>query len=122
MPAHLRHEQDDVYRLELTDRLSSAELNAVGKQLLAGMEQSPAGTVRLLVVLQPQFAGWDAGSNWSDLTFYVRHGEAISRIAIVGDEQWRDHALMFSAAGLRRAPVEYFTTGAIDAARQWIRE
>jgi hypothetical protein len=122
MPAHLRHEQDDVYRLELTDRLSSAELNAAGKQLLAGMEQSPAGTVRLLVVLQPQFAGWDAGSNWSDLTFYVRHGEAISRIAIVGDEQWRDHALMFSAAGLRRAPVEYFTTGAIDAARQWIRE
>jgi hypothetical protein len=122
MPAHVCHEQDDVYRMELTGRLSSGELNAAGKEVLSAMQQSPAGTVRLLVVLQPQFAGWDSASNWSDLTFYVRHGESISRIAIVGDEQWRDHAMMFSAAGLRRAPVEYFTTGAIDAARQWIRE
>lgn len=120
MSAHLHHEQNDVYRLEVAGQLSAAEFDAAGKGLIDGMNRSANGTVRLLVVLQPQFSGWDPGSNWSDLTFYVRHGDRLAKIAIVGDEQWRDHALMFAAAGLRRSPVEYFPTGAIDAAREWL--
>jgi hypothetical protein len=50
----------------------------------------------------------------------VTYGDAIERIAIVGDERWRDLALMFAAADLRKAPVEYFAPDAIAEARGWL--
>ena len=105
MPARLTHEHDAVYRLEVSGRLSSAELDTAGSALVDGMRSAPGGTVRLLVVLR-DFEGWDPVSNWSNLTFYARHGDGIGRLALVGEEKWRDLAMMFSAAGLRKAEVE----------------
>ena len=119
MPAQLTHERDDVYRLEVGGRLSSAELDTAGSALVDGMRSAPGGTVRLLVVLQ-NFEGWDPVSNWSNLTFYARHGDGIGRLALVGEERWRDLALMFSAAGLRKAEVEYFTQDALEKAHEWL--
>ena len=91
MPAQLTHEHDAVYRLEVSGRLSSAELDTAGSALVDGMRSAPGGTVRLLVVLR-DFEGWDPGSNWSNLTFYARHGDGIGRLALVGEEKWRDLA------------------------------
>jgi hypothetical protein len=119
MSATLTHEHDDVYRLDVGGRLSAAELDAAGRALVEGMRQAPGGTVRLLVVLR-EFEGWDPGSNWSNLTFYARHGDGIGRLALVGEERWRDLTLMFSAAGLRKAEVEYFIPDAIETARAWL--
>jgi hypothetical protein len=119
MPAQLTHEHDAVYRLEVSGRLSSAELDTAGSALVDGMRSAPGGTVRLLVVLR-DFEGWDPGSNWSNLTFYARHGDGIGRLALVGEEKWRDLSLMFSAAGLRKAEVEYFAQDALDKAREWL--
>jgi hypothetical protein len=81
------------------------------------MEQ--AGTVRLLFVLTG-FEGWEPGAPWNDLTFYVRHGERIERIAIVGDERWKSESLMFAGADLRSGPVEFFVPGALTKAREWL--
>jgi hypothetical protein len=119
MPAQLTHEHDDVYRLDVSGRLSSAELDAAGSALIDGMRDAPGGTLRLLVVLG-NFEGWDPVSNWSNLTFYARHGDGIGRLALVGEERWRDLALMFSAAGLRKAAVEYFAQDALDKAHEWL--
>ena len=119
MPAQLTHEHDDLYRLEVSGRLSSAELDTAGSALVDGMGSAPGGTVRLLVVLR-DFEGWDPVSNWSNLTFYARHGDGIGRLALVGEEKWRDLSMMFSAAGLRKAAVEYFTQDAEDKAHEWL--
>jgi hypothetical protein len=119
MPAQLTHEHDDVYRLEVSGQLSSAELDTAGRALVDGMRNAPGGTVRLLVVLR-NFEGWHPGSNWSNLTFYARHGDGIGRLALVGEDRWRDLALMFSAAGLRKAEVEYFTQDALEKAHEWL--
>jgi hypothetical protein len=119
MPAQLTHEHDDVYRLEVSGRLSSAELDTAGRALVEGMRSAAGGTVRLLVVLR-DFDGWDPVSNWSNLTFYARHGDGIGRLALVGEEKWRDLSMMFSAAGLRKAAVEYFTQDAEDKAHEWL--
>jgi hypothetical protein len=119
MPAQLTHEHDDVYRLEVSGQLSSAELDTAGRTLVDGMRNAPGGTVRLLVVLR-NFEGWHPGSNWSNLTFYARHGDGIGRLALVGEDRWRDLALMFSAAGLRKAEVEYFTQDALEKAHEWL--
>jgi stage II sporulation SpoAA-like protein len=56
------------------------------------------------------------------LTFYVKHGDSIQRIAIVGDERWRDEARMFASADLRRASVEFFPLPALAEARRWLAE
>ena len=61
-----------------------------------------------------------AHPGWSDLSFYVKHGDKIERIAIVGPERWRSEALMFAAADLRKAPVEFFAEGDVAEARAWL--
>ena len=119
MPATLQHERDSIYRLTISGTLCKADLDHAQDTLISGMELSATGKARLLVVLSG-FEGWDPGSNWHDLTFYVRHGDRLERIAIVGDEQWRDHALMFAAADLRRAPVQFFGTDAGADAMKWL--
>jgi hypothetical protein len=75
--------------------------------------------VRLLFVLQG-FEGWEPKDDWSDLSFYVKHGDRIERIALVGDERWRDETLMFAVADLRKAPVEFFPAHAVEDARAWL--
>ena len=86
--------------------------------MLAG-EIGRIGPVRLLFVLDG-FEGWEPHADWNDLTFYVKHGDGIERIAIVGHERWRSEALMFAAADLRRAPVEFFPEEGAANARAWL--
>ena len=87
MPATLHHERDNVYRLDIGGVLSKDDLDRVQELLLKEMDRTGVRTVRLLVVLEG-FEGWDSrSSNWSDLTFYVKHGDRLERIAIVGDER-----------------------------------
>lgn len=119
MSASIERENDNTYRLEIRGILKKAELDKAQDVLTAEIGWIPNGKVRLLVVLD-DFQGWDGLSNWSDLTFFARYGDNIERIAIVGEPRWRDHALMFAAADLRRAPVEYFVADAMDAARAWL--
>ena len=117
MPIELHHEGGNIFRIELRDKLRQAEFQRCQEQILH--EVSRVGPVRLLFVLDG-FEGWDSQDNWSDLGFFVRHGDSIARIAIVGEERWRDLALMFAAADLRRAPVEYFRDIALVEARRWL--
>ena len=88
-----------------------------GTQLAA--EIARIGPVRLLFLLQG-FGGWEQGTEWNDLSFYVKHGDRIERIAIVGDERWQSEAMMFAAAGLRKAPVEFFPASDLERARAWL--
>jgi SpoIIAA-like len=117
MPIELHHERDNIFRIELRAKLRQAEFKGCQDQILH--EVSRLGPVRLLFLLDG-FEGWDSQDNWSDLSFFVRHGDSIARIAIVGDERWRDLALMFAAADLRKAPVEYFDERDLVKARSWL--
>jgi SpoIIAA-like len=117
MPVAMRHEHGNIYGLEIRGTLRRADFEQCEKTLAAEIER--IGSVRLLVLLDG-FAGWESPANWNDLTFYVKHGDSIERIAIVGDERWRSEALMFASADLRRGPVEFFTKEAIANARAWL--
>jgi hypothetical protein len=119
MAARLTPAGGNVYRLEVSGRLRGADL--FGVERLAAAEIGRAGAIRLLVVLN-DFEGWDARDEWRDIGFYVRHGDDIERIAIVGDPRWRGEALMFVAAGLRRAPVRFFDPRDRPRAEDWLAE
>jgi len=118
VPARIARESANVLRLDISGQLRKSEMDAAQAALVEELGL-PAGTVRLLVVLQ-DFTGWEPGAAWNDLSFYMQYGDALSRIAIAGPERWRSEALMFAAADLRKAPVEYFTPDALSDARDWL--
>lgn len=117
MAIGLRHEDGNIYRVEISGMLRSRELTDC-QQALAG-RMAAAGPVRLLVLLD-RFTGWDPGDDWRDLTFYASRGDDIERIAIVGPETWREHLLLFTAADLRKGPVEFFAEDRLGHARAWL--
>lgn len=119
MAVTLRHERDNIYRLDIGGVLRERDFDAVLQSAAAEIRRM--GKIRLLVVFD-QFEGWEKGADWRDLSFYVRHGDDIERIALVGDERWRSETLMFAAADLRKAPVEFFSAADAGRARAWLGE
>lgn len=117
MAATLRRQSGNTYRLEISGVLSRRDLDAVEQEAADAIRRG--GRIRLLVVLAG-FAGWEQGMSWREMGFYVRHGDDIERIAIVGDETWRSEALMFAGADLRKAAVEYFPSSDMAHAAEWL--
>lgn len=91
------------------DRMAAAARDAIARH----------GSIRVLVALDA-FAGWEQHDGWGDLSFMMDEGERIDRIAIVGEEQWRDDSLAFTASGLRPTVIEYFLPSDLAEARRWL--
>lgn len=117
MPIALHHENDKTYRLDISGLLRRADFRRCEAELASEMDR--VGSVRLLCLLQ-DFDGWEQDEDWSNLAFYVNRGDAIERMAIVGQERWRDLAMMFASADLRKAPVEFFLEQDLARARAWL--
>jgi len=75
------------------------------------------GSVRLLLYLD-RFAGWKPDARANTDALWLRDDEGISRMAIVGDPEWRVAVLTLLAQPLRRIPIAYFATEA--AARRYL--
>ena len=117
MPMTMHDEGGNLFRMELRGMLRKAELERCQAEMKAQIDR--LGAVKVLFVLDA-FEGWEPSAYWNDLSFYVRHGDAIERIAIVGEERWRSETLMFAGADLRQAPVEFFPPDGAAAARAWL--
>jgi hypothetical protein len=117
MPIAMRREGADTYRLDISGVLLQADDRRCEAELRTVLDRG--GPAKLLCVLQ-EFEGWEPHADWSDLGFYVKYGDAIRRIAIVGNERWRSEMLMFAAADLRKAPVEFFTEEELARAQAWL--
>jgi hypothetical protein len=113
----MKHERDNIYRVDIRGTLLKADFDQCQKELADAIGR--VGPVRLLFVLGG-FEGWERGAAWNDLTFFVKHGDRIERIAIVGEDRWRSEALMFAGADLRKGPVEFFSPQAAADARAWL--
>ena len=117
MPIELHRESNDTYRLEISGVLLRSDYRQREAELKTELDR--VGSAKLLCVLSG-FEGWEPNADWSDLAFYVKYGDAISKIALVGPERWRSEMLMFAAADLRKAPVEFFPEGELTRARAWL--
>lgn len=78
------------------------------------------GKVRMLILLEG-FAGWERGADWGDVSFALDHDQDVERMAIVGDEQWKDEFFAFTAAPFRTTKIEFFPPSRLDAARAWVK-
>jgi hypothetical protein len=97
--------------MKLADHQS---LQATGKELIAQGRK-----VRLFVTLE-DFEGWEKGVDWGDIGFLMEHGDDIARMAIVGDERWKDQIFAFVGKGLRDTEIEFFSPSSVKEADSWI--
>ncbi len=119
MSATLEHQTDNIYLIRIAGQLRKSDLDAVQADFVAHLAE--AGAIKLLVILE-NFTGWESAAEWDDGGFFYHHGDAIERIALVGDPRWEAETLAFTGAGLRKAPVRFFSESDVPTARAWLAE
>ena len=77
------------------------------------------GKVRALVIIEG-FEGWERSGDWGDVSFMMEQGQHIEKMAIVGDEKWRDDARASTAKGFRPTAIEFFPESRLGEARKWL--
>jgi hypothetical protein len=102
----------------------SGELAPADQKMLEGLASrliDDGNQVSLLVTLDA-FDGWKKDPGWDedDLGYQLEYANRIVRMAIVGEERWRDPALLFVGKGFRDTEIEFFLPEAADAAQAWL--
>ena len=90
-------------------------LQTVAKELIEKGKK-----VRLLAILE-NFKGWEKGVDWGDVGFLMEQGNDIVKMAIVGEERWKDEVFLFAGKGLRTTEMEFFPLPALQEAEVWVR-
>lgn len=114
----MQADDDGVVHARLTGVMTPDDQHAL--EDLARRLIDAGQTLSLLVTLE-DFQGWKKDPAWADdMDFQASHGNAIARIAIVGDERWRDDACLYVGKGFRRTGVAFFAPEALGAAKTWL--
>ena len=106
-----------ILSIKITGELSVSEVGQIQAAALEAIKR--AGKVKGLAILE-NFRGWKREANWGDITFLTEHDQDIAKIAVVGDEKWKDSIYAFLAKGFRQAAVEYFLPADLAKARVWL--
>jgi hypothetical protein len=117
MPATIQPESDNIHVLRISGTLRRSEFGSVQDKTARAID---AGVKPRILVIAENFEGFERGADWVDLEFLLSHSNEIAKIAIVADARWEAEALAFAGAGFRRAPVKFFPTAQLAAAREWL--
>ena len=119
MPVQVGYEANDLCVLHISGTLKQSEFAATQKDLARKID---TGSKPRVLAIVESFDGWEQKADWNDLDFLVSHSGAIARIAVVADPKWETRALAFAGAGVRKAPVRFFSSTELDKARTWLKE
>ena len=117
MSAQILDAIDGVITIQITGMISPAELAANQAGVLAQLREWSGGSMLCMV---EEFEGF-AGGDWSGLTFQIEADPLIRKMAIIGEKQWEQMALAFTAKGHRPFPIEFFPTGHMREAHAWLK-
>jgi hypothetical protein len=118
MGATIEQDNNGIWVLQIFGALRKEELDAAQAAALETL--NPHDSARVLVLVAEDFRGWVGDEVWNDMTFFIKHGNKIGKIAIVGDAKWKTRIRMFVGAGFRRASVKHFTRDQLSEARVWL--
>lgn len=106
-----------VISAKISGEIARSEVSQIQAAALDAIRR--CGKISALFILE-NFQGWKREGNWGDITFLTEHDKNIAKIAVVGDEEWRDFVYAFLAKGFRQAAVEYFLPADLAKARAWL--
>jgi hypothetical protein len=119
MTAEIINHTDNIITVKITGKLSYPQLIAIQNSTISIIRQQ--GNIRMLIIAE-NFKGWEKEGDWGDLTFQTENDAYIEKMAIVGEKQWEEMALMFTAKGFRDFPIEYFQPDDLLKAQCWLKE
>ncbi len=119
MSVTIQKEEGNVRIMRVAGMLKKGDFDAALNA--EAREWTPETHVRVLVLAEG-FQGWERSEGWGDLSFFLKHGDKVDKIAIVAEQKWEDDLKMFAAAGFRRAPVKFFSPQQVASARAWLVE
>ena len=102
---------------KITGELSNSEVRQMQTAALEAIRT--CGKISALFILE-DFQGWKRAADWGDISFLSEHDKDIAKIAVVGEDKWRDSIYAFLAKGFRDAEVELFLPGDLEKARVWL--
>ena len=117
MPFTIIDGRGPVISANIAGELSNSEVRQMQTAALEAIRT--CGKISALFLLQ-DFQGWKRAADWGDVTFLTEHDKDIAKIAVVGEDQWRDSVYAFLAKGFRQAEVEFFLPGDLAKARGWL--
>ena len=117
MPVEIIDASGKLLQLKVRGMLKKADHERIIQIAKAAIERE--GKVRGLIILEA-FEGWEQHEGWGDVSFMMDQGQHIEKMAIVGDEKWKDDALAFTAKGFRPTAVEFFPSSRLNEARTWL--
>jgi hypothetical protein len=117
MPAEIVMASGKLLEVKIVGTFQKADYDRITKTAKDAIARE--GKIRALIVLE-RFQGWQRGDDWGDVTFSLEEGQRIEKMAIVGDEQWRDETLVFTGKGFRPTAIDFFPTSRAAEARRWL--
>lgn len=117
MPFTIIDSTGPIISAKVAGQLSKSEVSQLQAVALEAIRR--CGKISALFILE-DFHGWKREGKWGDISFLIEHDKDIAKIAVVGDEEWRDLVCAFLAKGFRQAVVEYFLPADLTKARVWL--
>jgi hypothetical protein len=102
---------------KISGELGKSEVSQMQAMALDAIRR--CGKISALFLLE-DFRGWKREGDWGDISFMIEQDQNIAKIAVVGEEEWRDMVYAFLAKGFRDAAVEYFPPTELAKARAWL--
>jgi hypothetical protein len=110
--------EDGVVYIRISELMRLTDLKAL--QDLAQDLIRTSGQFRLLAILDG-FQGWERNEAWSETGFLAEQGDTIQKMAIIGDEVWKEEVFLFTGKGFRATEIEFFPPSSRDEAERWVR-
>ena len=117
MPLEIMDASGKLLQIKITGMLKKADYDRIIQ--IAKEAIAREGKVRALVILEG-FEGWERREDWGDVSFMMGQGQHIEKMAIVGDESWKDDAVAFTGKGFRPTTIEFFPVSRLNEARIWL--
>ncbi|HEX7232344.1 MAG TPA: STAS/SEC14 domain-containing protein [Candidatus Binatia bacterium] len=117
MPFTILDASGPLITVKISGEIGREEVGQIQATALKTIQQ--CGKISALFTLD-DFRGWKRDGHWGDISFMTQHDQDIAKIAVVGEEQWRDLVCAFLAKGFRSAAIEYFLPAELVKARAWL--
>lgn len=116
MSAAILSNTGGILTARISGKMTRSDLAALQASAVESIRQ--LGQVSVLIIAE-DFQGWREGDDWSDVSF-MENDPYIRKMAIVGEKEWEQLALVFAASPVRKFPIEYFLPADLERARAWL--